>query len=104
MPHLKFTPEAQNDLKRFADFLVDNGARDQAKEVVTTIIHATKLLRTNPLIGRMYQIATESHYRELVIRYGRGGYVALYSFDDDEDLVVIHAIRHQRELGYVTES
>jgi plasmid stabilization system protein ParE len=38
--------------------------------------------------------------RELVISRGRTGYVALYSFEEDRDAVLILAIRHQREAGY----
>jgi plasmid stabilization system protein ParE len=38
--------------------------------------------------------------RELVISRGRTGYVALYSFEEDQDAVLVLAIRHQREAGY----
>lgn len=38
--------------------------------------------------------------RELVISYGRTGYVALYRFLPLRDEVRVLAIRHQREIGY----
>jgi plasmid stabilization system protein ParE len=38
--------------------------------------------------------------RELVISYGRTGYVALYRVAARGDRVEILAIRHQREAGY----
>ena len=38
--------------------------------------------------------------RELVISYGKTGYVALYRFLPAQDLIRILAIRHQRELDY----
>ena len=37
--------------------------------------------------------------RELVIPFGRAGYVALFSIDDDATVTVI-AMRHQREDDY----
>ncbi|MBB5274336.1 hypothetical protein HNR26_000374 [Rhizobium rosettiformans] len=38
--------------------------------------------------------------RELVIPFGETGYVALYRYDEEADLVYILAFRHQREAGY----
>lgn len=38
--------------------------------------------------------------RELSIRFGSSGYVALYRYDDTADAVVILTIRHQKEAGY----
>jgi plasmid stabilization system protein ParE len=48
------------------------------------------------LVGRRL----ESELRELIISYGRSGYVALYRFVIARDEVRILAIRHQRELGF----
>jgi len=42
--------------------------------------------------------------RELVISRGCTGYVALYRFEEDQDAVLILAIRHQREAGYWGEN
>jgi hypothetical protein len=38
--------------------------------------------------------------RELVISYGRTGYIALYRFVLARQEVRILALRHQRELGF----
>ncbi len=38
--------------------------------------------------------------RELVISFGRSGYIALYRFKPESDEVRILAIRHQREIDY----
>jgi len=40
--------------------------------------------------------------RELLISYGKSGYVALYSYEQREDVVLVLAIRHHREAGYST--
>jgi plasmid stabilization system protein ParE len=57
---------------------------------------AVAVLMRHPLIGR----PVEFDLRELVISRGRTGYVALYSFEEERDAVLILAIRHQREAGY----
>lgn len=42
----------------------------------------------------------EPGLRELAISRGHTGYMALYSFEQAHDAVLILAIRHQREAGY----
>lgn len=64
--------------------------------VVDRIAEAVEVLERHPLIGH----PAEDSLRELVISRGKTGYVALYHYDPDEDLVVILAIRAQREAGY----
>ena len=49
------------------------------------------------MIGR--RVAGE--LRELVISFGKTGYVALYRFLPAPEQVRILAIRHQRELDYL---
>jgi plasmid stabilization system protein ParE len=68
-----------------------------AVETVGLIEEAVELLIRHPLIGR----PIEHGLRELVISRGRTGYVALYSFEEDQDAVLVLAIRHQREAGYL---
>jgi plasmid stabilization system protein ParE len=54
------------------------------------------MLEHHPLIGRN----VEGGLRELVISFGRNGYLALYRFAPARREVLILAIRHQRELDY----
>ena len=54
------------------------------------------MLAAHPLVGRR----VHGEVRELVISYGKTGYVALYRFVPRERVVRILAIRHQRELRY----
>jgi plasmid stabilization system protein ParE len=68
-----------------------------AADAVAAISSAVANLRAHPLIGRR----VEEELRELVISYGRTGYVALYRFVIARDEVRILALRHQRELGYL---
>jgi plasmid stabilization system protein ParE len=68
-----------------------------ARAAVTAIQSAVEALAAHPLLGR--RVAGE--LRELVISYGRTGYIALYRFVVTRDEVRILALRHQRELGFI---
>jgi len=68
-----------------------------AGDVAAAIRSAVEQLGAHPLLGR--RIAGE--IRELVISYGKTGHIALYRFAVPRDEVLILAIRHQRELGFV---
>ena len=94
MPQVIFSPAAFRDLERLRAFL-NSKSRLAAKRAAATIIQAIQTLAAHPEIGRPIPGAEE---RELVITFGRDGYVALYRYDGDK--VVILAIRHGREAGY----
>ena len=68
-----------------------------AADAVTAICTAVENLAAHPLIGRR----VEAEIRELIISYGKTGYIALYRFVIPQDEVRILALRHQRELGFV---
>ena len=95
MAKLSYSEQALADLERLADFLTEV-APSAAAETVGLIEEAVALLARHPLIGR----PVEFGMRELVISRGRTGYLALYSFEQEHDAVLILAIRHQREAGY----
>jgi plasmid stabilization system protein ParE len=63
-------------------------------------LKAVNVLANHPLMGR----PVEQGLREVVISQGKSGYVALYSYERDADVVLMLAIRHQREAGYVHQS
>ena len=63
-----------------------------------TIEQHFALLETNPTIGR--PVPEKPEQRELVIRFGRTGYVALYRSDVAAAAVYVLAFRHRREAGY----
>ena len=60
------------------------------------MLEAIGLLKSHPLLGR----SVEQGLRELIISYGRSGYLALYDFDELADLVTILALRHQKEVSF----
>lgn len=50
-------------------------------------------------MGRPYP--EEVDWRELIIEFGDSGYVALYRYNPAENTVLILAVRHQKEAGYI---
>ena len=66
-------------------------------DAAVAIRSAVGHLAAHPLLGRR----VEGDIRELVISYGKTGYIALYRFVVPLGEVRILAIRHQREIGFV---
>jgi len=95
LAQLIYSGQAVADLVRLTDFLLESDPV-AALETAGLIEEALAVLRRHPLIGR----PVEFDLRELVISRGRTGYIALYSFEEDSDAVLVLAIRHQREAGY----
>lgn len=87
--------EAADDLDRLVDFLLATHPIDAAK-TNDLISDALGILEHHPMIGR----PLEQGLRELVISHGYSGYLALYQHDESADVVIVLAVRHQREQGY----
>lgn len=82
------------DIERAFQFLRDRNPA-AAPEAVMAIQSAVDHLVMHPPVGRRLQ----GELRELVISYGRTGYIALYRFVVARDEVRILALRHQRAIG-----
>lgn len=95
MATVVYSRTAIQHLERAFAFLL---RRDPAAAVsaASAIRGAIEMLAAHPLVGR----CVHGDLRELVISYGRTGYVALYRFLPLRDEVRVLAIRHQREIGY----
>lgn len=98
MARVIYASRALADLGRLTDFLLQ-AEPAVALETVDLIAEAIRVLENHPLIGR----SAEHGLRELVISRGKSGYVALYSHELEQDVVLILSIRHQRESGYALE-
>jgi plasmid stabilization system protein ParE len=94
-----YASRSVRDLDRLVDLLLQ-AADDDALDVVRLIAEAVDVLANHPLMGR----PVEQGLRELVISQGKSGYVALCSYEREQDVVLVLAIRHQREAGYVHPS
>lgn len=95
MSQVKVSPRAIQDLQRLYDFLAEKDERT-ADNALDTIETAFKSLAHLPEMWR----PVEDGLRELIIDYGRSGYLALYEYDPDIDRVIILAVRHQKENDY----
>jgi plasmid stabilization system protein ParE len=96
MSQVIFSPAAIGDLQRLREFLQPKNpaAADRAAQA---IIQSVQALGTLPHIGRPIN-DLPSEYRDWLIDYGDSGYVARYRIDGE--IVVILAIRHQKEVGF----
>jgi plasmid stabilization system protein ParE len=96
MPRLKWSQASLRDVARLHDFLAPK-SRDAAKRAVKAIRQGLKALSKHPEIGRPAD-ELPPEFREWVIEFGHGAYVALYRYDGKQ--VTILAVRHGREAGY----
>ncbi len=99
MARVEVTQPALRDLDRLFDFIASTDPV-RAREQLLSVRRAFELLADHPLVGR----AAEDGRRELVLSRGRSGYIAKYRWLPGDDVVLILAVRHQREAGYTEES
>ena len=95
MAHVAYSDVALADVERLVEFLLKEHP-EAALETAGLITDAIEILERFPLVGR----PAGEGLRELVISRGGAGYLALYEYRAEVDLVTMLAIRHQREAGY----
>ena len=95
MAQVVYSQRALDDLERAIRFLAEQDPA-AAAQAAAVIREAVEILSRHPLIGR----PVAAPLRELVISFGKTGYVALYRFLPARGEVRILGIRHQRELDY----
>ena len=96
MPRLKWSQPALHDVARLHAFLAPK-SRDAAQRAVSAIRQGVKLLGAHSEMGRPIE-DLPTQFREWIIEFGHGAYVAMYHYDGRE--VVILAVRHGPEAGY----
>lgn len=100
---VRLTREAAEDLERLFDFVLqrelqrNDGDFELADKALQAIKDGIASLRTSPFTCR--KAGQSPFLRELVIPFGRTGYVALFEIVDNAN-VVIAAVRHQLEDDY----
>ena len=93
---IHFDDAALDDLEQIFGFNLEADA-DWAERQFEAIRTAVTILDEHPRIGRTLP---GNEIRELVISVGTTGFIALYHYDELDDLVRALAIRHPREAGY----
>lgn len=96
MAQVVYSDNALANLERAFEFLAQDDPA-AAVRAAAAIREAVDMLSRHPLIGR----AVEQGLRELVISFGKTGYVALYRFLPQRGEIRVLAFRHQRELDYL---
>ena len=94
---VRLTPEAEEDLLRLYDFLLERDVA-AAEHALAAIEEAFRLLSFSPFSCRK-ALRANPLLRELVIPFGSAGYVALFEIEARGTVTVL-AVRHQREDDY----
>ena len=100
---VRLTRAAEADLGRLFDFVLERElARDGgdlwlAEQAVAAIRAGFATLASSPFTCR--KAGQSPLLRELIIPFGRSGYVALFEIASPTEVVVV-AVRHQREDDY----
>ncbi len=99
---VEFTPEADEDLGRLFDFLLERAQTVEdamrALEAIEVLrVVATSHLSTTPYSYR--KVGQRSTLRELIVPFGSTGYVLRFDIRTPELVLVIGA-RHQREEDF----
>jgi plasmid stabilization system protein ParE len=98
MARVEVTRRALEDLERLFEFLAAENPK-RARKTILSVRRALELLADHPLLGR----EAEDGRRELVLARGRYGYIAKYRWLPADDVILILAVRHQREAGFSEE-
>ena len=100
---VRLTREAEADLERLFDFVLerelarDGGTLALAEQALAALRAGFATLKTSPFTCR--KAGKNPFLRELIIPFGRSGYVALIEIESANDVVVV-AVRHQLEDDY----
>ncbi len=98
MARVEITAGALGDLERLFEFKAQSDPQ-RARQRLLSVRRALELLADHPLLGR----EAEEGRRELLLLRAGEGYIAKYRWLPDEDVVLILAVRHQREAGFSDE-
>lgn len=100
---VRLTRAAEADLLRLYEFLIqremarDEGGLALAEQALESLRAGITTLRSSPFTCR--KAGNSPFLRELIIPFGRTGYVALFDIEDDSTVSVL-AVRHQLEDDY----
>lgn len=98
MTTLELAPEITQDFERILEHFAQHN-QGAASQRIAEIVEGLDLLTRHPLIGR----PLGDGLRELVLGTKSRGYLALYKYSVELEIVFILAIRSQREAGYVLQ-
>lgn len=100
---VRLTRQAEADIDRLFEFVLerelarDGGNLDLAEQALAAIRRGVATLQSSPFTCR--KAGRSPFLRELIIPFGRSGYVALFEIEDPANVAVV-AVRHQLEDDY----
>ena len=99
---VRLTRGAEADLVRLFDFVLErelerDGDLSLAEQALAAIRAGFATLKSSPFTCR--KAGQSPFLRELIIPFGRTGYVALFEIESGSDVLIL-AVRHQREDDY----
>ena len=100
---VRLTRDAETDLERLFDFLLerelsrDGGDLSLPEQAIAALRSGIATLKTSPFTCR--KAGPSPFLRELIVPFGRSGYVALFEIEGETDVAVL-AVRHQLEDDY----
>ena len=98
---VRFSQSARDDLLRLHDFLLARCETIEdlasAERAIDALVSGTAILSRTPFVCR--KAGSDPHLRELLVPFGRSGYVLLFEIDD-ASTITVHAVRHQLEDDY----
>ena len=94
MATVRYAHRLAEDIARVAEHLAVHEVSAIGQRI-DEIFEALRVLERHPFIGRKARPGR----RELVIGRGSRGYVALYRYDEIDDVVEVLALRGQKEAG-----
>lgn len=100
---VRLTRDAEADLGRLFDFLLarelsrDSGDLTLATQAIEALRSGLATLKTSPFTCR--KAGQSPFLRELIVPFGRSGYVALFEIEDEANVAVL-AVRDQLEDDY----
>lgn len=100
---VRLTRDAEADLERLFDFLLDRelsrdgGDLSLPEQAIAALRSGIATLKTSPFTCR--KAGQSPFLRELIVPFGRSGYVALFEIVGETEVAVL-AVRHQLEDDY----
>ncbi|WP_213955383.1 MULTISPECIES: type II toxin-antitoxin system RelE/ParE family toxin [unclassified Variovorax] len=95
MTRIELAPAVFDDLDRFIDHMEQFEVANFAQRI-KDLVAAFDILRHSPLIGR----PVKNGRRELLVGRDSYAYVARYQYIPNIDMVLVLALRSQRESGF----
>ncbi len=95
MVTIDWSDQAKDDLKDIYDYIALSSKR-YARDTVDKIILSTKILETNPFLGKMADNFQNPNFREII----RGNYKIYYKVLESKNISIASIIHGKRDVEF----